>query len=215
MCFSKFPPGFKTQSSQNDSIGHSRPILGISVCDPSVSESNQLHVDVFWVWFLFSLHWLYIFSSFSNFDNVWNFHQLLLGLNWFVYNYNKYDCKPRCSVTNTKCYPNNICHSLYIFWGIVDLQYCNCYHLLSDFFILLLIIVDNISSQVAYKRRQGFGQWMNSSIILDNIYSFIHETCHRKNYPSNIKYLMTLNIISSVAVGSSHTLFKTYYYQEL
>jgi hypothetical protein len=101
MCFSKFQPGFKTQSSQNDSIGHSRLILGVLICDPSVSKSNQLHVDVFWFWFLFSLHWLYIFSSLSNFDGILNFDQLFLKLNRFICNYTKYDCKPTLHVNPT------------------------------------------------------------------------------------------------------------------
>ena len=56
---------------------------------------------------------------------------------------------------------------------------------------------DNISSQVADKRREGFGQWMKSFNIHDNISSLIHK-CHPKSYHSNIKYHTTRNIIFSV-----------------
>jgi hypothetical protein len=48
------------------------------------------------------------------------------------------------------------------------------------FFIQMLIIRDNISSQVADMRRWGFGQWMNSSIIHDNICKLIHKKFHPK-----------------------------------
>ena len=44
----------------------------------------------------------------------------------------------------------------------------------------------------------GFGQWMNSSIIHDNICSVIHKKCHPKSCHSDIKHHMTLNIIFSV-----------------
>ena len=59
--------------------------------------------------------------------------------------------------------------------GIIDLQCCNYLSLTKLFFIQLSIIHDNISSQVTDKRRLGVGQWMNSSTIHDNIYSFIHN----------------------------------------
>ena len=49
----------------------------------------------------------------------------------------------------------------------MDLQCCNYYPLPHEFLIQFSIIHDNISSQVADKRRYGFGQWMNSSIIQD------------------------------------------------
>ena len=39
-----------------------------------------------------------------------------------------------------------------------------------------------------------FGQWMNSSIIKDINYLLIHKKCHPKNYHSDIKYHVTLNI---------------------
>ena len=60
------------------------------------------------------------------------------------------------------------------------------------------IIHDNISSQDDDKRRLGFGQWINSSIIHDNIRSPIHKKCHQNIYYSDIKYHMTLNIIFNV-----------------
>ena len=43
------------------------------------------------------------------------------------------------------------------------------------FFIQILIIRDNTSSQIDDKREHGFGQWMNLSIIHDNIFSLIHK----------------------------------------
>ena len=43
------------------------------------------------------------------------------------------NCKLWCSVTNVKCSPNIICHSLYVVLGIIDLWCCNYYHLPSDF----------------------------------------------------------------------------------
>ena len=48
--------------------------------------------------------------------------------------------------------------------------------------------------------REGrvFVQWMNSSIIHDNICSLIHKKCHSKKYNSDIKYHMTLNNIVCV-----------------
>jgi hypothetical protein len=54
---------------------------------------------------------------------------------------------------------------------LLDLQRCKNCHLPSDFFTQISIIHDNISSQVVDKRRQSFGQWMNSSIMHDDIYS--------------------------------------------
>ena len=62
-------------------------------------------------------------------------------------------------------------------------------------FIQISIIHDNIPSQVADKRRNYFGQWMNSSIIHDSICKFIYKRCHPKSYYSEIKYDMTLEII--------------------
>jgi hypothetical protein len=66
------------------------------------------------------------------------------------------------------------------------------------FIIQIWVIHDNISSQVTNKRRQGFEQWMNSSITNDNICWLIHKKCHPKSYHSDIKYHMTLNIMFSV-----------------
>ena len=51
------------------------------------------------------------------------------------------------------------------------------------------------------KRRQGYSQGMNSSIIHDNICSFIHKKCHSKSYHSDIKHNMTLNIINPIEKG--------------
>ena len=64
------------------------------------------------------------------------------------------------------------------------------------FFIQFSIIHDNISSQLADKRRERFGQCMNTSIIM---ISPILKKCHPKSYSSDIEYHTTLNIIFSVA----------------
>ena len=50
-------------------------------------------------------------------------------------------------------------------------------------FIQISIIHDNISSQDADKRRWGFGQWMNSSIIRDIICSLVHKIVSSKKVP--------------------------------
>ena len=68
------------------------------------------------------------------------------------------------------------------------------------FFIQISILHDNISSQVGDERRWGFGQWMSSSIIHDNICSLIHKNCHPKSYHIDIKYHMILNITFSVSL---------------
>ena len=67
------------------------------------------------------------------------------------------------------------------------------------FFIQISIIHDNISLHVDYKRRQGFGQWIDSSIIQDNICSLVNKKCHPKSYCNDTKYYMALTIIFSVA----------------
>ena len=45
---------------------------------------------------------------------------------------------------------------------------------------------------------KDFGQWMNSSIIPDDICELIHKKCHPKSYHIDIKCHMTLNIMFSV-----------------
>ena len=68
------------------------------------------------------------------------------------------------------------------------------------FFNQISVIHDNISSQVVDKRRDGFGQHMNTSITHDNICEVIHKKCHPKSYHSNIKYHMTLYILFIVVL---------------
>ena len=70
------------------------------------------------------------------------------------------------------------------------------------FFIQFSIIHDNISLQVVDKRRERFGQWMNSSIIETHIFSLIHKKCHLKSYHSETQYYMTLNTIFNAVIGS-------------
>jgi hypothetical protein len=68
-------------------------------------------------------------------------------------------------------------------------------------FIQFLVIHDFISSQIVDERSMGFAQWMNTSIIHDNICPLNHKKRHPKTYHSDIKYHMTLNIIFSVVYG--------------
>ena len=76
------------------------------------------------------------------------------------------------------------------------------------FFIRLLIIHDNISSQVHYHlihTREGrvLDQWMNSSIIHHPWQCFVHlfrSSVIQKGYRSDIEYHTTLNTIFSVVV---------------
>ena len=79
------------------------------------------------------------------------------------------------------------------FWGlhIYNVAITITYQVI---FNQISIIHDYISSQVVDKRRQGFGQWMNPSIIHDNICKLIHKKCHLKSYHSDIKYHMTLYV---------------------
>ena len=69
------------------------------------------------------------------------------------------------------------------------------------FFLQILIIHDNLSSQVDDKR-SGFGQWMNSSILHDNISSLTHKKCHPKSTRGDIKYHMKMNIVFIVVYGT-------------
>ena len=94
------------------------------------------------------------------------------------------------------------CNFLFFFVGgeILDLQCCNYHHLPNDSLIQILIIHDNISSQVVEKRRWGFGQWMNSSITHDNLCQLIHKKCHPKSYHSDMKCHMTLDIVFRVVL---------------
>ena len=89
------------------------------------------------------------------------------------------NCRSRYSVTNTKCYPNIICHSLYFFFqGIA--QCCNYYHLPSNYSFNFGSSMTTFPSQVVDNINQGFGQWMTSSIIHDNIHKLSHKKCHPK-----------------------------------
>jgi hypothetical protein len=58
-----------------------------------------------------------------------------------------------------------------------------------------------IHHKLLTREGRGLGQWMNLSIIHDNICSLIHEKCHMKSYHSDIKYHMTLSIIFSVVIS--------------
>ena len=85
----------------------------------------------------------------------------------------------------------------------MDLQCCNYCHVPSDFSSRFQ------SSMTIYlhkllARRQGFGQWTNSSTFHNNIFSFNHEKFHLESYHSDIKYHMTLNIIFSVPTNFVH-----------
>ena len=81
--------------------------------------------------------------------------------------------------------------------------------LLTKWFLIQTSIIHvNISSQVVDKRTQGFGQWMNWSIIHYSICSLIHKKSHPRSYHSYIKYHMTLNIIFSVVKCKKNWLLK-------
>ena len=79
----------KSQNSKLQFLSSSMSgeILGIIGQDPSVSKSNQLHVDIFR--FFFYLSQVYSIDSsrmMGNFPEVLNFNQLFLKLNQFVCN---------------------------------------------------------------------------------------------------------------------------------
>jgi hypothetical protein len=99
-------------------------------------------------------------------------------------------------------------------WGDYRYTMLRVLSLTKWFFIQIEIIHDNISSQVVDKRRYGFGKWMNSSVIHNNICSLSHKKCHPKNYSSGIKYHVTLNNIYSVVCTLS-LLFKVVLTPEL
>jgi hypothetical protein len=105
------------------------------------------------------------------------------------------NCKPRYSVTNTKCWPNIICRSLWISWGIIDLHCCNTV-------TYRVVFHPNVNHPWHYfitscsqKKVRVLGQWVNSFIIHNNIGSLMHQKCHPKSYHNGSKYHMTLNII--------------------
>ena len=77
--------------------------------------------------------------------------------------------------------------------GIIDLQRCNDHHLQSDFPSKFQSSMTIFITKLLTREGRYFGQWMNSSIIHDNIRSFIHKNCHPESYHSDIKYHMTLN----------------------
>ena len=70
--------------------------------------------------------------------------------------------------------------------------------LIKWYLIQISIIRDNLSSQVVDKRRHGFDQRMNSSIIHDIICSLLHKRCHPNSYHSDVTYHMILDIRFSV-----------------
>ena len=75
--------------------------------------------------------------------------------------------------------------------GIIDLQCCNYCYLSSDFSSNFNHQVMTIFHHKLLTREgRGIGHWMNSSILHDNICSFIQKkSCH-----SNIIYHMTLHL---------------------
>jgi hypothetical protein len=57
----------------------------------------------------------------------------------------------------------------------------------------------NIPSQIVDKRREGFGQWMNSSIMHDNIvHLFIKSVISKVTITTKKYHDRTLNIIFNV-----------------
>ena len=92
----------------------------------------------------------------------------------------------------------------------MDLQCCNYHYLPSGFSSKFQSsIVTIFHHNFADKRRSGFGQWMNSSIIHDNIRSHVHKKYHPKSCHADIEYHMTLSIIFSV-VNPKPTMFTAF-----
>ena len=54
--------------------------------DPSVSNSNQLYVDIVNFFNLFKVYSIDFFKMMGNFLEALNFNQLFLNLNWFICN---------------------------------------------------------------------------------------------------------------------------------
>jgi hypothetical protein len=77
---------------------------------------------------------------------------------------------------------------LVIFWGDYTFIVWQWLPLTKWCLIQTSIIHDSSSSQVDEKRRHGFCQWMNSSIVHGNISSLIHKKHHPKSHHSDIKY---------------------------
>jgi hypothetical protein len=103
------------------------------------------------------------------------------------------NCKPQYCITTTKMLTQQWLSFLVSLWGIKDYSVAITITCQVDF-IQISIIHDNISQQVADKRRKGSGQWMNSSIIHDNICSLIHRNCHPYCFHIDIKYHMALHV---------------------
>ena len=107
----------------------------------------------------------------------------------------------------TQHYSSLLVNFYFIFsWGggIIDLQHCNDHHLPSDFPSKFQPPMTVFHHKLLTREGRYFGQWMNSSIIHDNIRSLIHKKCHPENYHIDIKYHMTLNnIIFNVNVQSN------------
>ena len=82
----------------------------------------------------------------------------------------------------------------------MDLQCCNYCHLPSHFPSKLQSFTIVFHHKLVTRERQGIGQWMNSSIIHDNICSLIHKLCHPKSYHGDTKCHMTLDIIFNVVI---------------
>ena len=100
-----------------------------------------------------------------------------------------------------------------LFGGIIDLQCCNDCHMPSDFSSKFSITYDNISPQVADKRRQGFGQWVNSypSSMTIHVHLFIRS--HPIRYYSDIKHLMALKYHIQCSLGTCRPDMFTHVYQ--
>ena len=102
--------------------------------------------------------------------------------------------KPRCkSVTNTHVNPTLFVIPCKFFWWalqIYSVVVTVTYH---------VIFHPNFNHSWQYfftscwqEKEKGYGQWMNSSIIHDNICSLIHKKCHLKSHDSDIKNHMAL-----------------------
>ena len=89
--------------------------------------------------------------------------------------------------------------------GIIELQCCNCYHLVSEIsskFQSFMTILNYMNVRTNFVSIIDI--WMNYKVSWDdNTCKLFHKKCQYKSYHNDIKYHMTLNTIFSV-VSNSH-----------
>ena len=108
-----------------------------------------------------------------------------------------------CCATHNNCKASILGFSLYL--GIIHIQCCNNYHLLSDFSSKLqpsttishykIVRMQNVPNFVLAIDME----FTQISIIHDNTRKLIHKKCHQISYRSDIECRMTLITIFNVA----------------